>query len=126
MSTSANVTNRSPASAINGNILEVLWLGKNSGYMHLRRPGCVVYFHADQGKLKARAEMGIIVSYPSGVKGCKVWLHEEKKCVIRRNVVFTKDKVYKDLNVCEVKANYTEELRNQIVQEDPAGSTSGP
>ena len=78
--------------------------GKKPGYLHLRRFGLVIYVHADQGKLKARGKMGIFVSYPTGVKGYKVWLLEEKKSVISMNVIFTEDKVYKDLNVCEVKA----------------------
>lgn len=60
------------------------------------------------------------------MKGNKVWLLKEKKCVISKNVVFTNDKVYKDLNVCKVKPNDTEELKNQTVLEDPAGSASGP
>ena len=39
VSTSAYVTNMSPSSAIDGNILEELWLGKKPGYLHLRRFG---------------------------------------------------------------------------------------
>ena len=60
------------------------------------------------------------------MKGYKVWLLEEKKCVISRNVLFTEDKVYKDLSVCEVKANVTEKLRNQTVLGETARSASGP
>ena len=56
VSTSVYVTNMSPSSAIDGNIPEELWLGKKPGYLHLRRFGYVVYIHADQGKLKARAK----------------------------------------------------------------------
>ena len=41
-------------------------------------------------------------------------------------MVFTKDKVYKDLNVYKVKSDDTAELRNQTVLGDPAGSASGP
>ena len=90
-------------------------MGKKLGYLHLRRFGSVVYVHADQRKLKAMAKKGIFVSYPSDVKGYKVWLLEEKKCVISRNLLFAEDKVYKDLSVCEVKAYVTEKLRNQTV-----------
>ena len=50
----------------------------------------------DQGKLKPRSVKGVFLSYPVGVKGYKVWLLEEEKCVISRNVIFTEDKVFKD------------------------------
>ena len=126
VSTSAYVTNMSPSSAIDGNIPEELWLGKKPDYLHLRKFGFVVYIHADQGKLKARAKKGIFVSYPSGVKGYKVWLLEETKCVISRNVLFAEDKVYKDLSVYEVKADVTATLRNQTMLGETAGSASGP
>ena len=72
-------------------------------------------------KLKPIAKKEIFVSYPSGVKGYKGWLLEEKKCVISRNVLFAEDKVYKDLSVCEVKADVTEKLRNQTVLEETTG-----
>lgn len=35
---------------------------------------------------------------PEGVKGFKVWVMEEHKCVISRNVVFREDKVFKELS----------------------------
>ena len=37
------------------------------------------------------------MGYPSGVKGYKVWLLEEKKCHISRNVIFQENDVCKDV-----------------------------
>lgn len=43
--------------------------------------------HSSEGKLEPRAK-GICTRYSEGVKGFRVWLFEDKKCVISRNVVF--------------------------------------
>ncbi|CAA7038048.1 unnamed protein product [Microthlaspi erraticum] len=97
MATSVYLINRTPSSANDANIPEQLWLNKEPGYLHLRRSGSVVYVHIDQGKLKPRALKGVFIGYPQGVKGYKVWLLEDKKCVVSRNAVFTEGKLYKDL-----------------------------
>ena len=94
--TAAYLINRSPASTIDHNVPEELWLNKKPGYKHLRRFGSIAYVHIDQGKLKPRALKGIFIGYPSGTKGYKIWLLEEQKCVISRNVLFHEESVYKD------------------------------
>ena len=79
-------------------------LNRKPGYKHLRRFGSVAYVHHDQGKLKPRALKGIFLGYPQGTKGYKVWLLEELKVVISRNVVFQEEVVYKDLQKQETKS----------------------
>lgn len=64
----------------------------------LRRFGCVAYIHTDDGKLNPRAKKGIFVGYPTGVKGYKIWLLVEKRCVVSRNVVFQEDVLFKTLS----------------------------
>uniref|UniRef100_A0A1J3F7G4 Retrovirus-related Pol polyprotein from transposon TNT 1-94 n=1 Tax=Noccaea caerulescens TaxID=107243 RepID=A0A1J3F7G4_NOCCA len=96
--TAAYLINRSPCSAIDHNVPEELWLNRKPGYKHLRRFGSVAYVHHDQGKLKPRALKGILLGYPQGTKGYKVWLMETEKCVISRNVVFHEELVFKDLD----------------------------
>lgn len=95
--TAAYIINRSPASAIDHNVPEELWLNKKPEYKHLKRFGSISYVHHDQGKLKPRALKGVFLGYPAGTKGYKIWLLDEEKCVISRNVVFQEDTVYKDL-----------------------------
>lgn len=97
IATSVYVINRTPSAANDCNIPEELWLGKTPGYNHLRRFGAVAYVHIDQGKLKPKALRGVFVGYPSGVKGYKIWIPEEKKCIISRNAVFREDKLYRDI-----------------------------
>ena len=97
VATAVYIINRISSSANDYNIPEEVWLGKASGYRHLRRFGCIVYVHIDQRKLKPRALKGVFVGYPTGVKGYRVWLLEDQKCVISRNAVFREDLVYKDI-----------------------------
>lgn len=40
---------------------------------------------------------GVFLGYMYGVQAYKVWLLDERKCVVSRNAVFTEDKLYKDL-----------------------------
>lgn len=61
----------------------------------MRRFGSVAFVYADQGTLKPRASKGIFIRYPAGTKGCKVWMLEDEKCVVSRNVKFQEDMVYK-------------------------------
>lgn len=97
VSTAVYLINRSPASAIDNEIPEELWIGRKPSYNHLRRFGSVAYIHTDQGKLKPRAIKGIFTGYANGTKGYRVWLLDEERFAISRNVVFTEDVVFKDL-----------------------------
>lgn len=56
-----------------------------------------MFVHTNDGKLNPRAKKGILVGYPVGVKGYKVWLIDEKKFVVSRNVIFQENASYKDL-----------------------------
>lgn len=95
VATAVYVINRTPSSANDLNIPEELWMRNVPGYRHLRRFGLLVYVHIDQGKLKPRALKGVFIGYPTGVKGYKVWLLQDQKCIISRNAVFREDLVYK-------------------------------
>lgn len=87
--------NRSPTASIDFKSPEEVWLGKQPGYKHMRQFGSVVYIYADQGKLKPRASKEIFIGYPAGTKGYKVWMLEDEKCVVSRNVKFQVEMVYK-------------------------------
>lgn len=90
--------NISPSSAVDFEIPEEIWTGSRPKYEELRVFGSVAYIHSDQGKLNPRAKKAVFIGYPSGVKGYKFWLVEEKKCVVTRDVTFQEDKMYKHLN----------------------------
>lgn len=79
--------------------------------------------HQDQGKLKPRALKGVFLGYPQGTKGYKIWLLEEMKCVISRNVIFHEEQVYKDLKGKDQTAQ--EEKPESIVQNEKIQSELG-
>ena len=90
--------NRTPSTPLNFEVPEQVWTGVKPVYDHMRRFGCVAYYHVDQGKLKPRAKKGIFLGYPQGVKGYKLWNFEERKCVISRDVTFCEDILYKNIS----------------------------
>ncbi|CAA7043751.1 unnamed protein product [Microthlaspi erraticum] len=96
-STAVYLTNRTPSSAIEFDIPEERWTSAVPSLESLRRFGCIAYVHSSDGKLNPRTKKGIFTGYPEGVKGFRVWLLEESKVTISRNVVFREDVVYKDL-----------------------------
>lgn len=94
-STAVYVINRSPGSAINFDIPEELWSGSEPRYEHLRRFGCVSYVHTVADKISPRATKGVLLGYALGTKGYRVWLLDEEKVVISKDVVFNEEKLYK-------------------------------
>ena len=79
VSTTSYLVNKSLSAAIGFKTPEELWSGKPGSYEHLRVFGCPIYVHVRQGKLDARVEKGVFVSYPDGVKGYRVWCGEANK-----------------------------------------------
>ena len=63
--------------------------------MGLRPFGCKAYAHKKQGKLNARAEKCVMLGYPRGVKGYRLWCIEPSngKIVLSRDVVFMEDEM---------------------------------
>jgi len=95
--TSVYLINRSPSSALENKIPEELWTSAVPSLSGLKRFGCIVYVHSQEGKLDPRAKKGVFLGYPQGVKGFRVWMIDEEKCSISRNVVFREDVMYKDI-----------------------------
>lgn len=95
-STAVYLINHSPTSALSFKIPEEVWSGRKVTLNHLRRFGCEAFVHTVQDKVSPRATKGYFLGYPQGVKGYRVWMPEEGKCTISRNVVFHEDKVFKD------------------------------
>ncbi|GKC59951.1 retrotransposon protein, putative, ty1-copia subclass [Tanacetum coccineum] len=90
--------NRSPSRAIEKKTPMEMWSGHPSDYRMLRIFGCVAYPHDKQGKLEPRAVKCVLLGYPKGVKGYRLYRldDESSKIVTSRNVVFNESVMYKD------------------------------
>ena len=104
-STAVYLTNRTPNASIEFKIPEEVWSGVKVEFSHLRRFGCVAYVHTVQDKMSPRALKGIFMGYPQGTKGYRVWLPEEEKSMISRNVVFDKESLYMKSKEKEAEAS---------------------
>lgn len=93
--------NITPSIPLELKVPEEVWSGRVPEYSHMRRFGCLVYYHADQGKLKPRAKKGVFLGYPQGVKGYRIWSLEDKKIIVSRNVVFHEAVMFKDIEKSE-------------------------
>ncbi|GJR94692.1 retrotransposon protein, putative, ty1-copia subclass [Tanacetum coccineum] len=94
----AYLINRSPSRAIKKKTPMKMWSGHPSNYGMLRIFGCVAYPHDKQGKLEPRTVKCVLLRYPEGVKGYKLYRldDESPKIVTSRNVVFNESVMYKD------------------------------
>lgn len=107
--TAVILINKTPSSALNFDIPDKKWYGKSPVFSYLRRFGCVTFIHTDDGKLSPRAKKGVLLGYPAGIKGYKVWLLDEKKCAVSRNVIFQENAVYRDVEQKQGKITVSEE-----------------
>nr|GEX97481.1 retrotransposon protein, putative, Ty1-copia subclass [Tanacetum cinerariifolium] len=75
-----------------------MWSGHPSDYGMLRIFGCVIYSHVKQGKLEPREVKCILLGYPEGVKGYRLYRFdgESPKIVTSKNMVFNESAMYKD------------------------------
>ena len=89
------VVNRSPYTFLDFKVPEQVWSGYPPSYEHLKPFGCLAYVHVSQGKLNHRAKKAFFLGYSSGVKGYKVWLIDEKKAIISRDIIFNENIFYK-------------------------------
>lgn len=91
MSTAAYLINKCQSSAKNFKSPDELWSGKKPEYSHLKVFGCQAFAHVRQDKLQPRAVKCVMLGYPTGVKGYKLWCYETDKVVISRDVIFRED-----------------------------------
>lgn len=95
-------------------------------YDHLRTFDCLAYVHISQGKLNTRAKKGIFLGYSRGVKGYRIWLLDDKKCIISRDVNFY-EKMFSKTNLQEINEDNkckTSETLNKSQPEVQIGDLS--
>lgn len=87
-----HIRNRCPSRGINGKIPFTVWMGRKPHVSYFRVFGSRVYVLEDKlkekGKFYPRAKEGIFVGYSDTSKGYRIWMVQEKKFRISRNVKF--------------------------------------
>ncbi|GKF12211.1 retrotransposon protein, putative, ty1-copia subclass [Tanacetum coccineum] len=75
-----------------------MWSRHPSDYGMLRIFGYVTYLHDKQGNLEPRVVKCVLLGYPEGVKGYRLYRldDESPKIVTSKNVVFNESVMYKD------------------------------
>lgn len=93
VTTAAKLLNKCPSAAIKQETPNSRWYGRVEDYSNLRIFGCCAYAHIKQGKLDPRASKCIMLGYPQGVKGYKLWCIEDgnQKVIVSRDVVFQEE-----------------------------------
>nr|GEW31475.1 retrovirus-related Pol polyprotein from transposon TNT 1-94 [Tanacetum cinerariifolium] len=135
--TAACLINRSPSRAIEKKKPMEMWSGHPSDYGMLRIFGCVAYTHDKQGKLEPRAVKCVLLGYPEGVKGYRLYRldAESPKIVTSKIVVFNESVMYKDTlkdsgasdkSVEEIQVEVElQRLNNHTLEEDQTDQEDG-
>lgn len=78
--------------------------------------GCPAYFHVNEGKLEPRSRRGLFMGYPDGVKGYKIWVQDDRKCIISRDVIFKESELIKEKECCETldKGEQSDEFQVEV------------
>ncbi|XP_073133855.1 uncharacterized protein [Henckelia pumila] len=90
------------------------------------------YIHIDlwgspqEGKLIPRAKKGIFLGYPTGAKGYRIWLLEDMKCIISRDVIFNETIFYKTNNLDAKSASSDQAEKNSQVADQTHTLDSTP
>lgn len=91
VSTATYLRNRCPSIAIDGSTPQEMWSGEQN-LKNLRVFGCRAWAHiraqSTTSKLEARANEYVMVGYPEGVKGYKLYDRKTKRFFISRDVIF--------------------------------------
>lgn len=93
--TAAHIRNKCPSKAIGCQVPETLWLGREAKVDYLRVYGCRVWAverrQRRRTKLDPKAIECVLVGYPEGVKGYKLWDMRNDEFFLSRDVVFDED-----------------------------------
>ena len=104
MRTAVDLINLSPSYALDGDIPEKVWTGKDISYNHLRVFGCRAFVHIprdERAKLDANSKQCIFLGYAHDEYGYRLWDPVDKKIIRSRDVVFIEDQTIEDIEKAE-------------------------
>ena len=102
--TTMHVINLSLAIALNSEVPNKIWFGKNVKYDHLRVFGCKSFVHVpkdERSKLDAKSRQCIFIGYGEDEFGYRFYDPIEKKLVRIRDVKFMEDQTIEDIDKME-------------------------
>lgn len=91
VSTANYIRNRTPSSSLKGKTPYEVWTGRKPDVSHCREIGCeAICLDTDptKGKFDSRGKSAIFLGYSESSKGYRLWLSEERKVVVSRDVYF--------------------------------------
>lgn len=91
IATASHIRNRCPSSSLCGDVPFERWSNRKATWNYLRVFGATVYVldkDPSKGKLSKRSKRGVFVGYPRETKGYRIWLPEDKKFIVARDVCF--------------------------------------
>jgi hypothetical protein len=100
LNTTVHLINHSLSHALDGDILERVWKGKNISYDHLRVFGCRIFVHIPKykrSKLDSKTKECIFLGYENGEFGYRLWDSIEKKLVSSQDMVFFEQKTIENV-----------------------------
>lgn len=126
--TACYLINRCPSTAIGLKTPQELWTGKPPDLSNLKVFGCTAFAHVKEGKLDPRAKKCIFLGYPHGVKGYKLWSHEEGKgrCLVSRDVVFNESEMPYSVMMEHDANKESQELQSYEIELEETSENSEP
>lgn len=121
VNTANHIRNRCPSRKLNGKTPHELWTGRTPNIKYFREFGCEAYTrdrNPNKSKFDPRSKKGIFVGYANGSKAYRIWIPEDRKIDIARDVKFvekstqlTKDKI---TILMDENQNETSELEVEV------------
>ncbi|KAJ8468023.1 hypothetical protein OPV22_030575 [Ensete ventricosum] len=106
--TVVDVINISPYTALDYDVAEHVWSGKDVSYMHLRVFGCRAFAHIpnnERSKLDGKTKECIFLGYSHDQFGYRLWDPEKQKVFRSRDVVFFEDQTIENLKEAPTKTS---------------------
>lgn len=94
VNTANYIRNRCPTKSLEGKTPYEVWNGEVPDVSHLREFGDRVYCldsNPGKGKLAPRSKEGVLVGYSDECEGYRVWLTDDRKVVVSRDVRFAEN-----------------------------------
>ena len=99
-----HVINLSPTIALDTDVPDNVWFGKNVSYDHLRVFGCKAFVHVpkdERSKLDVKTKQCIFIGYGQDELGYRLYDPIGKKLLRSRDVVFVEDQTIEDIEKVE-------------------------